>query len=339
VLFDAAAAREVMRAYQQHGADIMIDLEHLSLDAESRSFDPDARAWCRLAIRGGELWAVDVRWTPDGQRRVKARTQRYVSPAFEADEKTRRVLRVLNIALTALPATHDPAALIAASNRARRRAWSETMDPKLIKDALDALEAGDSAKALEILKALIASAAGAEEPMEAEAPMEDPAALAAETPEEEPDAAVALADGEDEEDQMIAATVRALTGKKSAGEIRATLLGMRETGNAARTQATEIAELRQHVLRSELRELVRDNPTKIASPKLEKLVLSQRSVKEARALIDALPTVVAKPVSQKQKPADTEEIRLTEADREVAKLTGMDLAKVIEFKKAKAQRV
>jgi len=35
------------------------------------------------------------------------------------------------------------------------------MDPKLIKEALDALEAGDATKALEILKSLIASAAGA----------------------------------------------------------------------------------------------------------------------------------------------------------------------------------
>jgi phage I-like protein len=115
-LFDDAAAAAVMSEYEKHGADIMIDLEHLSLDGEARHFDPDARGWCKLALRDGALWAVDVRWTPDGAARVEAKRQRYTSPAFLTEGKTRRIRRLLNVAIVAMPATHQLAPLVAASD-------------------------------------------------------------------------------------------------------------------------------------------------------------------------------------------------------------------------------
>lgn len=112
VLFDDAAARMVMASYEEHGVDVMIDLEHRSLEQESRAYDPDARGWAKLALRNGELWAVDVRWTPDGARRLSEQTQRYVSPAFFQDEDGRPT-RIKNIALVAMPATDEIPALVA----------------------------------------------------------------------------------------------------------------------------------------------------------------------------------------------------------------------------------
>jgi phage I-like protein len=115
-LFDAEAAKRTMAAYRAHAVDRMIDLEHLSLDTESRNFDPDARGWARLELRpDGSLWAVDVRWTPDGSRRLTEGTQRFVSPAFTIDEKSKRITSILNIAITAMPATHGTEALVAAA--------------------------------------------------------------------------------------------------------------------------------------------------------------------------------------------------------------------------------
>jgi len=320
VVFDDAAAAAVLKRAEGHGVDCMIDLEHLSLDTESRAFDPDARGWGKLAVRNGELWLVDIKWTPDGEARLREKRQRYVSPAFSIDEKTQRVTRILNVAITALPATDNAMPLIAANGRSN-------MDPKLIKEALDALEAGDSAKALEILKALIASAAGAAE----EAP---PAEMAEGEPATEEEM---MAEG-DPEDEMIAATARAVTGKRACGEVRAALLGLREAKGSAGTLASEVATLRATVLRGELREIVRANPRKIASPKLEALVMASESTTAATALLDALPELVAAPVEQNPKPAKTEEIRLTDEDREVAKLTGTDPAKVLEFKRKAARR-
>jgi len=162
-LFDAAAAAAVLAAFERGGVDLMIDLAHDSLSEGARvarDDADDARGWFRLAVRDGELWAVDVTWTPDGERRLRARTQRYVSPAFVVDDAG-RVVEVINCALCSMPATLDAVPLVATRERAPQTRSNGSMDPKLIKEALDALEAGDATKALEILKSLIASAAGA----------------------------------------------------------------------------------------------------------------------------------------------------------------------------------
>jgi phage I-like protein len=114
-LFDAKAAADVMAAFQREGVDVMIDLNHESLDAPIRTDSGDARGWFGLEVRGGELWAVNVRWTPDGERRLREGVQKYISPAFTYDDKSGRVTRVLNVALVAMPATYNAQPLIAAS--------------------------------------------------------------------------------------------------------------------------------------------------------------------------------------------------------------------------------
>lgn len=119
-LFDADAAAAVMAHAQAWGVDTMIDLEHQSLDSEPQP-DPtarDARGWCELELRDdGSLWAVNVTWTPDGAQRLEQKRQRYVSPAFGFDSETRRVTNLVNVAITALPATHNTPALVAAAAR------------------------------------------------------------------------------------------------------------------------------------------------------------------------------------------------------------------------------
>ncbi len=117
-LFDSKAAELVMAAAKAWGVDYAIDLEHLALDSDARAFDPDARGWFSLAVRNGELWAVNVRWTPDGARRLSEKTQRYISPAFAVDEDN-RVTEILNVALVAMPATHGTPALVAANKGQR----------------------------------------------------------------------------------------------------------------------------------------------------------------------------------------------------------------------------
>jgi phage I-like protein len=115
-LFDSKAAEMVMAAAKEHGVDLMIDLEHLSLDTEARHFNPDALGHFNLDVRHGELWAVNVRWNTEGTRRLSEKTQRYVSPAFMTDDDN-RITEVVNIALVAMPATHNTPALVAANRR------------------------------------------------------------------------------------------------------------------------------------------------------------------------------------------------------------------------------
>lgn len=120
-IFDEAAASSVLAAFEAYGNDLMIDLEHQALDASDKSREDaaDARGWFKLEVRDGELWAVDVSWTPDGTQRLKDRTQRYISPAFYMDDDG-RVLELINVALVAMPATFEAQALVA-SRRDRTR--------------------------------------------------------------------------------------------------------------------------------------------------------------------------------------------------------------------------
>ncbi len=212
-LFDALAAETVMSTYAKHQVDRMIDLEHLSLDSESRSFDPDARGWCKLELReDGSLWAVGVTWTEDGQARLKSKRQRYISPTFGVDPNTKRVTKVLNIALTALPATHGTPELVAArealSATVTTLAIGEKMDPSQISEALDALIAGDAEKCAEILKAIVTTAASGE-----------PAPAADDAPVEEMLAADPAPPADEEPKEVAAATSRLarLTGKTTLG--------------------------------------------------------------------------------------------------------------------------
>jgi phage I-like protein len=115
ILFDEQAAKDVMSQYAQHGVKVMIDLEHLSLDDTAPNYDPDARGWCKFEVIKGELWAVDVTWTPDGKDRLEGEKQRYISPAFARNKDTGRVSLVLNMALVAMPATNEAQDLLAAS--------------------------------------------------------------------------------------------------------------------------------------------------------------------------------------------------------------------------------
>lgn len=181
-LFDDAAAKSVMAAYERHGTQLMVDLEHLSLNPESNSYDPDARAWAELEVRGGELWAVNVKWTEDGAARLSAKSQRYVSPAFEVDEDN-RITSILNIALVGMPATHQPAALVAANQLVKAN-----MNLEVANKAIEMIAAGDSDGALALLQDMVAQAASGEE---AEA-----------SPAEEPDAAMSEPEAGEEPDEM-----------------------------------------------------------------------------------------------------------------------------------------
>jgi phage I-like protein len=151
-LFDGLAAKSVMQHFESEGVDLMFDLEHQSLDRPTQ--DPtsrDARAWATLAIdASGDLYAEHIRWTKDGQERLENKAQRYLSPAFNFDPATRRILSIVNVALVAMPATHHAAPLVAASKKE-----SVMLNKQHVQDAMDAVAAGDMAALDAILLAMM----------------------------------------------------------------------------------------------------------------------------------------------------------------------------------------
>lgn len=145
-LFDDQAAASVMAGYQQHGVDLMIDYDHAALAAPAvRAI---AAGWFNLEMRNGELWAVNVRWTPDGAEHLSKGEYRYFSPLFNAEEKTGRITDVIDNALTNTPAIDNLPALVAASTHAKE----SEMDPELKKaqDRVAELERQSAAKDDEI---------------------------------------------------------------------------------------------------------------------------------------------------------------------------------------------
>lgn len=220
-LFDQDAAEATLAAYKTWGVDLMIDLEHQSLNPETppEPTAKDARGWCNLELRDdGSLWAVNATWTPDGAERLTQKRQRYISPAFGYDAD-QRVTQILNVAIVAMPATHHTPALMAASTTTSRVAKMSALNPKLVQAALEAVAAKDAKSSLtvlqQILGALLGSAPAADDAPPSSANGGPPDSSATGTP-PAPDATAS----KDAKDSMAAAGRMAMimTGKSDPGE-------------------------------------------------------------------------------------------------------------------------
>ena len=184
-------AAAVMAAYEEHGVELMIDLEHLSLDDTAPNYDPDARGWLAIEVRNGELWATGVRWTPDGSRRLDEKTQRYISPAFKKDADGRPT-RVLNVALVAMPGLDGITALAAKEQTMASEVNQEALAAALGVDIDPAADpAGFVAAMKKALEGAMSKFGGGEsDPGESEAPA--PEAMADKKPPAEEMAAAKL---------------------------------------------------------------------------------------------------------------------------------------------------
>ncbi len=109
--FDSEAAATVMQAAQEYGNRLTLDYEHQALNDPPMEA-PSAGTYS-LDLRADGLWATDVRWTPKASAYLSNKEYLYFSPAFLHDEKG-RPKRLLNVALTNIPATKRMQPLVAA---------------------------------------------------------------------------------------------------------------------------------------------------------------------------------------------------------------------------------
>jgi phage I-like protein len=133
-LFDEQAATDVLSAAKSYGNKFALDYGH-GMFAD-RPSDPaeagKAAGWFSLAVRQGELWATDVKWTRKASGYLSEKEYRYLSPAFRYDAESKRVTRLLNVALTNVPRLTELVPLVAASQTAEPTPAPEKprMDPK-----------------------------------------------------------------------------------------------------------------------------------------------------------------------------------------------------------------
>jgi phage I-like protein len=342
VVFDDEAARAVMASYQQHGTDIMLDLEHLSLDDDNRNFDPDARGWCRLEVRGGELWAVDVRWTPDGETRLREKRQRYISPAFTVDPASKRVRELVNIAITAMPATDKLTPLVAARARAANQERDSAMkiNPKLLaalglpddadEDTVKAAVAEamkDAAKMMALLSAMgdadDASDAGGDAGASSEGDGEAAAAKRSDAPGGDGDA------GQKDGGQKPA--LKKVTTEYRGARARQTTVGD--------DLAAEVLELRARVNGNEVRELLAANRQKL-TPALERWA-TEKFATDSKGLTDWLrvqPVLADSTRHTEKRHAAKDAVALTRADLEMCRQLGRDPAAFLKHKRELAAK-
>lgn len=114
-LFDAQSADSVMDEYRRHDKPMLLDFNHGTTYAAPTPEQAIAAGEFVPEVRTDGLWATGIKWTDRAAAALKAREYRLFSPYFEHDPKTRRVLRLINVALTNLPALDGIAPLMAAS--------------------------------------------------------------------------------------------------------------------------------------------------------------------------------------------------------------------------------
>lgn len=117
-LFDKLAADAVMAAFAKKGTSLTIDYEHMAAQDPPVIAPAAASSWVP-EVRDGELWATRVNWTDKARQMIEAREYTRFSPLFLSDPKTKRVVKILNCALTNVEALDGIDTLIAANATAR----------------------------------------------------------------------------------------------------------------------------------------------------------------------------------------------------------------------------
>lgn len=102
-LFDDAASQFVQSNFTSRAIDLPIDWEHATQRRAPQGEPAPAGAWIKnLEIRNGALWG-QVDWTPRGELQVENKEYRFLSPVFDYDDETKRIVRMVSAGLTNIP--------------------------------------------------------------------------------------------------------------------------------------------------------------------------------------------------------------------------------------------
>jgi phage I-like protein len=144
--FDSTSMKSVLAGYKRRGIRCSADWHHSSL--EENPMNPRAAiaspCYYDLEDRGGNLWATNIDWTPDGYDDLKNKRVVYFSPAFDTTKKN-LVVEYISFALTNQPSTWNNKQLVAAE-----RPLDTKEDPAMTEEERKVLE--ETRKALEETK-------------------------------------------------------------------------------------------------------------------------------------------------------------------------------------------
>jgi phage I-like protein len=114
-VFDATSAESVMAEYRAHAKPMLLDFNHGTTLFAPTPEQGIAAGEFVPEVRSDGLWATNIRWTERARQLLAAKEYRCFSPFFETEPSTGRITRLINVALTNLPALDNVEPLVAAS--------------------------------------------------------------------------------------------------------------------------------------------------------------------------------------------------------------------------------
>jgi len=153
--FDEKSAGILLNTYLSRGLKLYFDYSHLSIKPENEE-QAKAAGWFDLELRQDGLYAINIKWTPKAEGMIRAKEFAYISPVIGLD-KEGFVIRLINIALTNLPATSNLPPLIKLTSADVLVDESvEKESTKIAKEDVR-LELGETMKKEDAIKSLVQS--------------------------------------------------------------------------------------------------------------------------------------------------------------------------------------
>lgn len=128
VILDRESAQTIIAEFERRGIQLVIDYHH----ATQRAAPGDkakAAGWIKsLAFEDGVGLTAEVEWTDEAKAEIERQEFKYLSPVMMIDKVSKRIEKLMTVALTNTPATNNAVELVAAEWKPIQR--SDTMSKK-----------------------------------------------------------------------------------------------------------------------------------------------------------------------------------------------------------------
>lgn len=117
VELDKEQGEAIVKAFDEHGADVPIDYHHSTSAVEDHEVEKaPAAGWIkRLEYIAGDGLYAQVEWSLEAAAEIEARKYKYVSPVILLEKKTKRITEIHSVALTNRPRTINAQELLEAA--------------------------------------------------------------------------------------------------------------------------------------------------------------------------------------------------------------------------------
>lgn len=106
----------IVATFQQRGRPMVIDWEHATEHRAPQGLDAPAAGWIdRMEVRAGSVWGHVQGWTARAREQLTERAYRFLSPVFQFEKVSGRIVNITSAALT-----NTPNLTLVALNRADR---------------------------------------------------------------------------------------------------------------------------------------------------------------------------------------------------------------------------